>query len=58
MTQPETIFDDADEAIEEAAIARANAQIEAGEGIPHKIVGEWLKRLASGDLAAPTFLND
>ena len=58
MTQPKTIFDDADEAIEEAAIAEANAQIDAGEGIPHEVVGQWLQQLAQGKAVRPTFLDD
>lgn len=58
MVQPKTIFDDADEAIEEAAIAEANAQIDAGRGIPHEVVGEWLQKLARSETAAPSFLDD
>ena len=58
MAQPKTIFDDVDEAIEEASIADANAQVDAGEGIPHEVVGEWLKKLARGEPAPPTFLDD
>jgi predicted transcriptional regulator len=58
MAQPKTIFDDVDEAIEEAAIAEANAQIDAGQGVPHEVVGEWLQKLARGEPAKPTFLDD
>ncbi len=58
MTQRKTIFELADEAIEEAAIAEANAQIEAGQGVPHELVGEWLLKLARGEPAAPAFLGD
>lgn len=58
MAQPRTIFGDGDEAIEEAAIAEANAQIDAGRGIAHEVVGEWLQRLARGEAARPAFLDD
>ena len=58
MVQPKTIFDPADEPIEEAAVAEANAQIDAGGGIPHEVVGEWLQKLARGEAAAPSFLDD
>ena len=58
MAQPKTIFDEADEAIEEAVIAEANAQIDAGQGISHEVVGEWLLKLARGEPAPPTFLDD
>ena len=58
MAQPKTIFDDVDEAIEEAAIAEANAQIDAGEGIPYEVVGEWLQKLARGEPTPPTFLDN
>ena len=58
MAQPKTIFDEADEAIEEAAMAEANAQIDAGHGIPHEVVGEWLLKLARGEAEPPAFLDD
>jgi hypothetical protein len=58
MTEPQTIFDDVDEAVEQAAMAGANAQIDAGQGVPHDVVGVWLQRLAKGERAAPTFLDD
>ena len=49
MAQPKTIFDEADETLEEAAIEQARAEIVAGKGIPHEVVGEWLRRLARGE---------
>lgn len=58
MAQPKTIFDDVDEAVEAQAIAEANAEIDAGEGIPHEVVGQWLRKLALGEPARPTFLDD
>ncbi len=58
MAQPKTIFDEADEAIEDDAIAEANAQIDTGEGIAHEVVGQWLQKLAQGETVPPTFLDD
>jgi predicted transcriptional regulator len=57
MDQPSTIFDDVDEAAEEAALLAAEAEIDAGRGVPHEVVGEWLKELASGRAVPPTFLK-
>ena len=57
MAEVTTIFDDTDEATDRAASLEANAQIEAGQGIPHEIVGEWLKKLANGEQGPPTFLQ-
>jgi predicted transcriptional regulator len=53
MGEPKTSFDDADEAIEAAAIARARSEIAAGEGVPHEVVGAWLRRLAAGETVPP-----
>ena len=58
MAARKTIFDDVDEAAEEAAMAQAHRQIDAGLGIPHDVVGQWLRKLARGEAAAPTFLDD
>lgn len=57
MAQPSTIFDDLDEAAEEAALIAAEAEIDAGRGVPHEVVSEWLQELASGRAIPPTFLN-
>lgn len=53
MTRPKTIFDCADEAIEGAAVARARAEIAAGQGISHDEVAERLQRLAAGESVPP-----
>jgi predicted transcriptional regulator len=53
MAQPKTIFDDTDEAIEEAAVAKARAEIAAGKGVSHEEVGERLQRLAAGESVPP-----
>ena len=58
MAQPKTIFDETDEAVEDAAMAEANAEIDAGKGIAHEVVGQWLQKLAQGEAAPPTFLDD
>ncbi len=42
--------DDASEAI---ADAEADAEIEAGFGIPHERVREWLLKLAAGEQVPP-----
>jgi len=57
MAKPKTIFDDSDEAIEAAAITRARAEIAAGKGIPHEVVGAWLRKLAAGEIAPPPISN-
>ena len=58
MTQPVTPFDETDEAIEDAAMAAANAQIDAGQGIPQAVMGAWLQSLAQGEHAASMFAAD
>jgi predicted transcriptional regulator len=58
MDDAATIFDDVDDLIENVAIAAAEAQIDAGEGVPHEVVSEWLQRLARGEQTAPDFLGD
>ena len=42
MTRPAPIFDEIDEEAEALAIAKARAEIAAGEGIPHDDVVAWL----------------
>jgi hypothetical protein len=38
---------------EKGAIAKARAEIAAGEGIPHKKVREWLEKLRDGKVEPP-----
>jgi predicted transcriptional regulator len=42
-----------DEAAEAKADAAADAEIEAGNGVPHEVVREWLLRLAKGEKTPP-----
>jgi predicted transcriptional regulator len=50
----ESIFDlPPDEAAEVAADAAADAEIEAGQGVPHEVVREWLLKLGKGEKIPP-----
>ena len=49
MAEQGSVFDVLDEEHEARAIARAEAQIDAGKGVPHERVREWLKQLARGE---------
>ena len=53
MAERKTIFDDADEAVESAAIARAREEIGAGKSLSQGVVGAWLQKLASGEIVPP-----
>jgi len=53
MVRPKTIFDDADEAVESAAIERAREEIAAGEDLSQEVVGAWLQWLAAGEIVPP-----
>ena len=56
-TNIESIFDiPLDEAAETAADAVADAEIEAGKGISHEMVREWLLKLARGEKVPPPIL--
>jgi predicted transcriptional regulator len=48
-----TIFEEIDPDIEAKAIAEAEAEIEAGKGVPHAKVREWLLKLANGEVIPP-----
>lgn len=51
---PNSIFDiPLDEAVEAKADARAEAEIEAGQGVPHEQVRAWLRRLGQGENIPP-----
>lgn len=41
------IFDEIDEAADEAATARADADIAAGRVVPNALVDEWLSRVGT-----------
>jgi hypothetical protein len=38
---------------EEETIAKARAEIAAGDGVPHKKVRAWLKKLSGGRIEPP-----
>jgi hypothetical protein len=50
MAEPRSIFDEIDEQEEARAIAEAEAEIDAGKGVPHEKVREWLRKLAAGEI--------
>jgi predicted transcriptional regulator len=47
MAEPESIFDDIDEAAEARAIAETD--VAAGRVVPHEKVREWLKSWGTAD---------
>jgi hypothetical protein len=52
--EPKSIFDiPLDEAEEARLDAEADAEIDAGKGVPHERVREWLLKLAKGKRAPP-----
>lgn len=53
MSEPATLFDHEDEDLEERALAEAEAELAAGEGVPHDKVRVWLKSLAAGRYERP-----
>jgi predicted transcriptional regulator len=53
-TEIKSIFDiPPHEALEAAADAVAEAEIDAGKGVPHERVREWLLKLAKGERVPP-----
>ncbi len=49
-----SIFDiEPDEALEARLDAEAEAEIDAGKGVPHEQVREWLSKLAKGERLPP-----
>ena len=53
MDEAKSIFDEIDEAEEARATAEAEAEIDAGQGVLHKKVRQWLRKLAKGKIAPP-----
>jgi predicted transcriptional regulator len=50
----ESVFDiPLDEAEEARLDAQAEAEIDAGQGVPHEKVREWLLKLAKGERTPP-----
>lgn len=53
MAEPKSVVDEIDAEVEARAIAEAEAEIDAGKGVPHAKVREWLLRLAKGEVVPP-----
>ena len=54
MPQPASLFEmPPDEAAEARAEERARAELQAGKGVSHARVREWLRRLAEGKSVPP-----
>ena len=53
MDDAKSIFDEIDETEEARAIAEAEAEIDAGQGVTHRKVRQWLRRLAKGKVTPP-----
>ena len=53
MAELKSIFEQIDPDEEAAAIAEAEAELDAGKGVPHEKVREWLLKLARGEIAPP-----
>jgi predicted transcriptional regulator len=53
MDDAKSIFDETDETEEARAIAEAEAEIDAGQGVSHKKVRQWLRKLAKGKVTPP-----
>jgi predicted transcriptional regulator len=53
MAEVKSVFDQIDGEAEARAIVEAEAELDAGEGIPHEKVREWLLRLARGETTPP-----
>jgi hypothetical protein len=53
MAEVKTVFDQIDSEAEARAIGEAEAELDAGKGIPHVKVKEWLLKLAKGEIIPP-----
>ena len=53
MAEVKSVFDQIDDESEARAIAEAEAELDAGKGIPHEKVREWLLKLAKGEIIPP-----
>ena len=51
MAEVKSVFDQIDDEAEAQAIAEA--ELDAGKGIPHERVREWLLKLARGEITPP-----
>jgi predicted transcriptional regulator len=48
-----SVFDQIDGEAEAGAIVEAETEFDAGKGIPHEKVREWLLKLARGEITPP-----
>jgi len=53
MSETKSVFDEIDSDIEARAIDEAEAEIDAGRGVPHAKVRKWLLRLVKGEIVPP-----
>jgi predicted transcriptional regulator len=53
MDEPKSALAEIDDEAEARAITEAEAEIDAGAGVPHEKVREWLFRLAKGEIIPP-----
>jgi hypothetical protein len=51
MAEVKSVFDQIDSEAEARAVAEA--ELDAGKGIPHEKVREWLLKLAKGEITPP-----
>ena len=53
-TDKKSVFDlPLDDELEARLDAAADAEIDAGKGVPHEVVREWLLKLAKGERVPP-----
>ena len=53
-TEEKSVFDlPLDDELEARLDAAADAEIDAGKGVPHEVVREWLLKLAKGERVPP-----
>lgn len=53
MSAPKSACDAIDAEIEARVIVEAEAEIDAGKGVPYVKIREWLLKLAKGELLPP-----
>jgi predicted transcriptional regulator len=53
MADVKSVFDQIDGEAEARAIDEAEAELDAGKGIAHEKVREWLLKLARGEITPP-----
>jgi predicted transcriptional regulator len=53
MAELKSIFEQIDPDEESAAVAEAEAELDAGKGVSHEKVKEWLLKLANGEITPP-----